>query len=81
MELRFEPRSLSSAALEAAAAVGRLDPAEGAGIVAWIITELGSSRLVPTSQAAVAGWLQEVSDLASQTAKRLLRGAKNSSEP
>ena len=62
---------LSPAAVSVTEALGRLDPAEGIGILAWLVEQLGSSRVDSSSQPVMAQWLLQLSKFAAQTAMRL----------
>ena len=62
---------LSPGAVSVTEAIGRLDPAEGVGILAWLVEQLGSSRVDSSSQSVMAQWLLQLSNFAAQTAMRL----------
>ena len=68
----MRPAWLSPQALQVAGAIGHLDPAEGIGIMAWVIKQLGSGCLEAPGRKIVANWLQQLSKLASQTAVQML---------
>lgn len=69
---RTRPSWLTPQALQVAGAISHLDPAEGVGIMAWLIKQLGSGRLEASGRRVVAHWLQQLSRLASQTAVQML---------
>lgn len=62
---------LSPQALHAADLIGRLDPAEGLGIVAWLVRQLGSGHLEISGRRTVSHWLQQLAFFASQVAAQM----------
>lgn len=66
-----KPGWLSPQALQVADLMGRLDPAEGLGIIAWLVEHLGTAHLELSGRQTVAHWLQQLSGFAGQVAAQM----------